>query len=128
MDCDKLAAEGTPCQLNTYHRQILEFHMVALPSGIVADQDLIRLLVFDQNNVTVRQATFALINDDDTTHDAPFGIRNDDGKGIVYTLRALDQRHSYQLKIEGIAFDQTTSHVLYHTTFMIYISVASYPY
>jgi hypothetical protein len=102
--------------------------MVALPSGISSNQDLIRLLIFDQDNIPVALTRFTIIHDDDTTPDAPFGLRTEDGKGVVFTTRALDQKQSYQLKIEGIAYDQTTRAVLYHTTFMIYISVSSYPY
>ena len=102
--------------------------MVALPSGITANQDLIRLLVLDQYNVPVRQTIFTLLLDGDTTPDAPFGLRTEEGRGIVYTLRPLERKKSYQLKIEGIAYDDTLTHVLYHTTFMIYISVSSYPY
>jgi len=129
LDCDKLAAEGRPCQRDTYHRQVLEFHMVPLPSGITANQDLIRLLIFDQHNVQMKHTTFSIVNDDDTTPDAPFDLRaEEDGKGVVFTLRPLGQRQSYQLKITGIAYDETTNVIVYHTTFMIYISVSSYPY
>lgn len=109
---------------------MLEFHMVALPSGITANQDLLRLVVYDQNNNVVSPTTFNLILDDqDTTPNAPFNIRTQpDGKGVVYTIRALPDKQSYQLKVEGIAYDTSGVTVLYHTTFIIYISVASYPY
>jgi len=110
---------------SNYH--VLEFHLVALPSDISANQDLLRLLVYDQNNKVVTQSTFTLITDDpDTTPNVPFGIRTEHGKGIVYTLRALPDRQSYQLKVEGNAYSGLV--VLYRTTFIIYISVASYPY
>jgi hemicentin len=99
--------------------------MVALPSGIGRNQDLVRLLVYDQYNNPVTQTKFRLIDDED----APFGLRTTaDGKGVVFTLRPLIDKKSYRLKIEGIAYDPTNTYVLYHTTFMIYISVSSYPY
>jgi hypothetical protein len=108
---------------------INNFHFsVVSPLTISSNQDLIRLLIFDQDNIPVALTRFTIIHDDDTTPDAPFGLRTEDGKGVVFTTRALDQKQSYQLKIEGIAYDQTTRAVPYHTTFMIYLSVSSYPY
>jgi len=132
LDCRDIDAGRRPQaalsqQGSNYH--VLEFHLVALPSGISANQDLLRLIVYDQNNHVVTQSTFNLISDDrDTTANAPFGIRSERGKGVVYTLRALPDRQSYQLKVEGVAYDPPGQTVLYHTTFIIYISVASYPY
>jgi hemicentin len=132
LDCSALSQSdsdtGIPCQHGSASRQILEFHLVALPSGITANQDLIRLLVYDQNNVPVTPTSFTLIDDDDTSPDVPFAIRTEDGKGVVYTTRPLADRQSYQLKVEGIAYDYRGHTVLYHTTFMIYISVSLYPY
>jgi len=110
-------------------RHVLEFHLVPLPSGISAGEDLVRLVVYDQNNQTVTQTSFTLLADDpDTTPNAPFGIRTEDGKGVVYTVRALPDRQSYQLKVDGVAYDQSRVTVLYQTTFVIYIAVAAYPY
>jgi len=131
MDCrdaDARSPQATlPHQGSNYH--VLEFRLVALPSGISANQDLLRLVVYDQDNHVVTRTTFNLIADDpDTSPNAPFGIRTERGKGVVYTLRALPDRQSYQLKVEGMAFDPPGLTVLYHTTFIIYISVASYPY
>jgi len=133
MDCRDTDGSRSPQaaalsqQGSNYH--VLEFRLVALPSGISANQDLLRLVVYDQHNHVVIRTTFNLIADDpDTTPNVPFGIRTKRGKGIVYTLRALPDRQSYQLKVEGIAFDPPGLTVLYRTTFIIYISVASYPY
>jgi len=127
VDSDSVGPAASSQHSSNYH--VLEFHLVALPSGIPANQDLLRLLVYDQHNHVVNETTFSLIVDDpDTTRDAPFTIRTEHGKGIVYTVRALPDSHSYQLKVEGISHDPPRLTVLYHTTFIIYISVASYPY
>lgn len=110
------------------HRHVLEYQLVALPSGISADHDLLRLLVLDQNDHIVTRSTFNLVLDDDTTVNAPFNIRTEDGRGVVFTTRALPDNQSYQLKVEGVAYDSPGIVVLYHTTFIVHISVASYPY
>jgi len=119
----------TDCRPGEHYRHVLEFRLVALPSGIAAHQDLLRLMIHDQDNRVVRQSTFRVVHDHDTSPSrAPFDIRTKRGRGVVYTLRALPDRQSYQLKVEGIAYDRSGLVVLYHTTFIIHISVASYPY
>lgn len=104
--------------------------MVALPSGIQAHQDLVRLVVYDQNNAHLVHSTFAIIGDPAIDHDdVPFGIRSEDGKGIIYTLTPLEDKHSYQMKVEGTTYDSPHKRViLYRTTFVVYISVSSFPY
>lgn len=116
----------TACRA-TNDKDALEFHLIALPSGIRAHQDLIRLLVYNQDNVHVIQSTFSLMNDDDADH-PPFTIRLENGKGIIQTLKPLEDRASYHLKVEGKSYDNYGHNVLYHTTFVVYISVSSYPY
>jgi len=99
--------------------------MVALPSGIPAHRDLIRLLAYDQENVHLPQTTFTIIENDDKI---PFAIRLEDGKGVVYTLEPLREKQLYQMKVEARSLDHRRRGVQYHTTFMIYISVSMYPY
>jgi len=136
--------DGSSTQHGANHRHVLEFHLVALPSGIPAHQDLLRLLIYDHNNQPVNQSEFYLILDADTptsnapvlsngplspaSSDPPFAIRNHAGAGVVYTLSVLTERRSYRLKVDGVAYDPDRHNVLYHTTFTVYIAVAAYPY
>jgi hemicentin len=99
--------------------------MVALPSGILARQDLIRLVAYDQENVHLPHTTFTILENDDKV---PFAIRLEDGKGVVYTLRNLEDRQTYKFKVEAKSTDHRRPGVHYETTFMIYISVSSFPY
>ena len=132
MDCrevDVISADQLASSHYGLNYHVLEFHLVALPSGISADEDLLRLIIYDQDNHVITRTTFNVIADDrDTTPNAPFSIRDEHGKGVVYTTAALPDRQSYQLKVDGIAYDPAGVTVLYHTTFIIYISVASFPY
>ena len=76
----------------------------------------------------VGESTFSVVGDATQSTAAPFDIRTEHGRGIVYTTSALPARQSYQLHVDGVAYDRSGQTVLYHSTFVIYISVASYPY
>ena len=129
MDCRDVDSVPTVSSQHDSNYHVLEFHLVALPSGIAANEDLLRLVVYDQDNRVVTPNTFSLVTADRrSTPNAPFGVRTEHGKGVVYTIRALPDRQSYRLAVEGVAYDPAGLTVLYRTTFIIYISVAAYPY
>lgn len=88
-------------------------------------QDLIRLVAYDQENVYLPRTTFTILENDKRV---PFAIRLEDGKGVVYTLRPLQDRQTYKIKVEAKSFDHRRRGVQYQTTFMIYIAVSSFPY
>jgi len=65
----------------------------------------------------------------DAVGSSPFDVRTELGwRGVVYTVRAPRDGQSYQLEVEGAAFDRSRRTVLYHSTFVIHIAVAAYPY
>ena len=99
--------------------------MVALPNGIPAFQDLIRLIAYDQYGVHLPQTTFTIIENDDQV---PFSIRIEEGKGVVYTLKPLEEKSSYKIKVRAVSYDHRRTDVQYQTTFIIFISVSAYPY
>ena len=84
-----------------------------------------RLIAYDQEDVHLPRTTFTISENDDRL---PFAIRLEDGKGVVYTLRSLSDRQTYILKVDAKSFDHRRPGVQYKTTFMIYISVSSFPY
>jgi len=178
MNCE-LSPFSPACRAGQKNQQNLEYRHVALPSGIAAHQDLIRLLVYDQNHVHLTRTNFTFValrnrttpgtnvvqrlnwngansdiynsvrknggnllngigsdnRGDDFEQesllddpDLPFSIRTENGNGVVYTLRALDVKRSYQMRVEGASYDRREGTVEYHTTFVIFISVSSYPY
>lgn len=107
------------------YKDVLEFHLVALASGIPAHRDLIRLVAYDQESVHLPQTTFTIAENGNRI---PFAIRLEDGKGVVYTLQPLREKQLYRMKVEARSYDHRRRGIQYHTTFMIYISVSSYPY
>ena len=122
LPCDK---SPTPCPSNARYADILEFRTVALPNGIPAYQDLIRLIAYDQYGNHLPMTTFTIIEND---REIPFGIRIDNGRGIVYTLKPLEEKHYYKIKVRAQSYDNNRVDIQYQTTFMIHISVSAYPY
>lgn len=94
----------------------------AVVSGV---QDLIRLVAYDQQNVHLPMTTFTILENDSRV---PFAIRLEGGKGVVYTLRPLEDRHTYKIKVAAKSYDHRRRGVQYETNFMIFISVSKFPY
>ena len=122
LECSK---SKHPCPPNTRYADILEFRMIALPSGIPAYQDLIRLIAYDQYGNHLPQTTFTIIENDKKI---PFSIRIEKGKGVVYTLAPLQQQSSYTIKVQAQSYANSRHSLRYQTTFLIHISVSRYPY
>ena len=113
------------CPDGAKYADILEFKLVALPSGIPAFQDLIRLIAYDQYRNHLRDTSFVILEND---KNAAFGIRLEQGKGVVYTLQPLQEQRQYQIKVRAKSYANSRRDIQYQTTFMIYISVSRYPY
>ena len=122
LPCDR---SNEVCPEGARYADILEFKLVALPNGIPAYQDLIRLIAYDQYRNHLSDTTFVILEND---KNAAFGIRLEDGKGVVYTLQPLEERRQYQIKVRAKSYDSRRRDIQYQTTFMIYISVSLYPY
>ena len=99
---------------------------MSLPSGIPANQDLVRLAAYDQYYNHLRETTFVIVVNDPAL---PFGIRAEDGKGVVFAQRPLSVKAQYQIMVRARSYeDAQRRDIQYQTTFMIYISVSRYPY
>ncbi len=117
--------EGLDCSPGQRYADMLEFRTLALPNGIPAYQDLIRLLALDQFGVHLPMTTFTIVENDKTI---PFNIRIEKGKGVVFTLKPLEEQKSYRIKVQAKSYDHRRKDVQYQTTFIIFISVSTYPY
>ncbi|XP_078604169.1 hemicentin-1-like isoform X2 [Branchiostoma floridae x Branchiostoma japonicum] len=101
----------------------VEYKTLALPYGIDANQDLLRLIAYFEDGRQHPKTTFSITEQESNL---PFALRPDKGTGVLYTLRPLKQARSFQMKVRAISYDE--SRIEYQTTFIIYISVSSYPY
>ncbi|XP_033761247.1 hemicentin-1-like [Pecten maximus] len=114
-----------PCPPGARYADVIEFRTVALPSGILAYQDLIRLIAFDQNDVQLPKTDFTILRNDINVN---FEIRLEDGTGIVYPLSRLEETELYKITVRAKSYDNEREYIQYQTTFIIHISVSAFPY
>uniref|UniRef100_A0A8C2SL26 Hemicentin-1 n=1 Tax=Capra hircus TaxID=9925 RepID=A0A8C2SL26_CAPHI len=110
------------CALSPY---ALEYKLVSLPFGIAANQDLIRLVAYTQDGVMHPRTTFLMIDEEQTT--VPFALRDEKLKGVVYTIRPLQEPETYRMRVRALSYSANGT-VEYQTTFIVYIAVSAYPY
>ncbi|XP_076093735.1 hemicentin-1-like isoform X1 [Mytilus galloprovincialis] len=113
-----------PCPPYAKFADVIEFRTLALPSGFLAHQDLIRLTAYDHQNVKLF-SNFTIIENDPKID---FHLRPDEGSGIVFTLQPLVERTTYKIKVSARSHDDNRNSLRYQTTFIIHISVSAYPY
>ncbi|XP_044798653.2 hemicentin-1 isoform X3 [Bubalus bubalis] len=109
------------CALSPY---ALEYKLVSLPFGIAANQDLIRLVAYTQDGVMHPRTTFLMIDEEQTV---PFALRDENLKGVVYTIRPLQEPETYRMRVRALSYSANGT-IEYQTTFIVYIAVSAYPY
>uniref|UniRef100_A0A8C3YS46 Hemicentin-1 n=1 Tax=Catagonus wagneri TaxID=51154 RepID=A0A8C3YS46_9CETA len=109
------------CALSPY---ALEYKLVSLPSGIAANQDLIRLVAYTQDGVMHPRTTFLMLDEE---HTVPFALRDENLKGVVYTTRRLQEPETYRMRVRALSYSANGT-IEYQTTFIVYIAVSAYPY
>ncbi|KAG8182020.1 hypothetical protein JTE90_013951 [Oedothorax gibbosus] len=120
LECERA---GTACPPNSRYSEVLAFKMVALPSGIQAYQDLVRLIAYDQDGVQVPNTIFSIIENETGV---PFRIRLEEGRGVLYTQKSMEPDREYRIKVKAISFDENV--IQYTTKFLVFLSVSKYPY
>ncbi|XP_059922302.1 hemicentin-1-like [Gadus macrocephalus] len=109
------------CALSPY---ALEYKLLALPRGIGAAQDLIRLVAYTQEGVMHPRTTFLEVEPAPTS---PFALRDEHLKGVLFTTRALQEPRTYRMRVRALSYSQEGA-LEYQTTFIVYIAVSTYPY
>uniref|UniRef100_A0A8B9ER49 Hemicentin-1 n=1 Tax=Anser cygnoides TaxID=8845 RepID=A0A8B9ER49_ANSCY len=114
-------ANDLECALSTY---ALEYKLLSLPFGIAAGQDLIRLVAYTQDQVMHPRTTFLMADEDPTI---PFALRDENLKGVVFTIRPLREPKTYRMRVRALSYS-IDGNIEYQTTFIVYIAVSAYPY
>ena len=109
------------CALSPY---ALEYKLLALPRGIGAAQDLIRLVAYTQEGVMHPRTTFLEV---EPAPASPFALRDEHLKGVLFTTRALQEPRTYRMRVRALSYSQEGA-LEYQTTFIVYIAVSTYPY
>lgn len=122
--CVLECVDPSTCPPGSRFADIIQFRTVALPGGIPARQDLIRLTVYNQHDQMLPETTFNVLENDPKV---TFHLRPEQGKGIVYTLEKLTS-DSYRIMVRAKSYDNARRFLQYRTTFIIHISVSAFPY
>lgn len=118
LDC---AAGGSPL--------LLQYKLLTLPSGIPANHNVVRLSAFSESGILQERTSFTILEQESETGvmGRVFGIRDESGRGIIFTLRPLDRPGLVRLKVQATTIS-VQGRITYQSIFIIYISVSTYPY
>uniref|UniRef100_A0A3P8SNR4 Uncharacterized protein n=1 Tax=Amphiprion percula TaxID=161767 RepID=A0A3P8SNR4_AMPPE len=118
LDC---ASGGSPL--------LLQYKLLTLPSGIPANHNVVRLSAFSESGILQERTSFTILEQQSEAGvmGRVFGIRDEAGRGIIFTLRVLDRPGLVRLKVQATTIS-LQGRITYQSIFIIYISISSYPY
>lgn len=118
LDC---ASGGSPL--------LLQYKLLTLPFGIPANHNVVRLSAFSESGILQERTSFTILEQEGETGmmGQVFGIRDEAGRGIIFTLRALDRSGLVRLKVQATTLS-AQGRITYQSIFIIYISISMYPY
>uniref|UniRef100_A0A8D2ZR19 Hemicentin-1 n=1 Tax=Scophthalmus maximus TaxID=52904 RepID=A0A8D2ZR19_SCOMX len=108
---------------------LLQYKLLTLPSGIPANHNVVRLSAFSESGVLQERTAFTILEQQSETGvvGRVFGIRDEAGRGIIFTLRGLDRPGLVRLKVQATTIS-LQGRITYQSIFIIYISISTYPY
>ncbi|XP_034025662.1 LOW QUALITY PROTEIN: hemicentin-1 [Thalassophryne amazonica] len=108
---------------------LLQYKLLTLPSGIPANHNVVRLSAFSESGVLQERTSFAILEQEEQigVNGQVFGIRDEAGRGIIFTLQVLDRPGLVRLKVQATTVS-TQGRITYRSIFIIYISISTYPY
>ncbi|XP_072563615.1 hemicentin-1 [Paramormyrops kingsleyae] len=115
---------------------LLQYKLLTLPLGIPANHNVIRLSAFSEGGRLQERTTFTILEqggggeggDEAIPVGGPqFGIRDEAGRGIIFTAQPLDSPGLVRLRVQATTFS-AQGHITYQSVFIIYISISRYPY
>ncbi|XP_063051892.1 hemicentin-1-like [Engraulis encrasicolus] len=120
---------------------LLQYKLLPLPLGIPANHNVVRLSAFSEAGVLQERTSFRLLEQQQSplatvsngnqpyrrSAAGPFGIRDERGRGIIFTVRPLDSAGLVRLRVQATTLNQD-GRITYQSIFIIYISISTYPY
>ncbi|XP_074526683.1 hemicentin-1 [Halichoeres trimaculatus] len=108
---------------------LLQYKLLTLPSGIPSNHNVVRLSAFSESGVLQERTSFTILEQESETGflSRLFGIKDEAGRGIIYTLRPLDRPGLVRLKVQATTISPQ-GRITYQSIFIIYISISTYPY
>ncbi|XP_067377843.1 hemicentin-1 isoform X1 [Channa argus] len=108
---------------------LLQYKLLTLPRGIPPNHNVVRLSAFSESGILQERTSFIIL-EQESERGVPgrvFGIRDEAGRGIIFTLQALDTPGLVQLKVQATTIS-LQGRITYQSIFIIYISISAYPY
>ncbi|XP_041856289.1 hemicentin-1 [Melanotaenia boesemani] len=108
---------------------LLQYKLLTLPSGIPANHNVVRLSAFSELGILQERTSFTILEQESESGvmGRVFGIRDEAGRGIIFTLRVLDRPGLVRLKVQATTISPQ-GRITYQSIFIIYISISAYPY
>lgn len=110
---------------------LLQYKLLTLPLGILANHNVVRLSAFSEAGVLQERTSFTILEQDSEGDPGAggqlFGIRDEAGRGIIFTLRPLQRPGLVRLRVQATTLS-TQGRITYQSIFIIYISISRYPY
>jgi hypothetical protein len=106
--------------------------MIALPTGIRPMSDLLRLTAYDTDGRVLHQTRFVMRNKNGNgtmllLARQPFGIRVDNGRGILYNTVHLTAGDNYRLAIRATSISDHSG-ARYQSDFIVLLAVSQFPF
>ncbi|KAL4660770.1 hemicentin-1-like [Arapaima gigas] len=111
---------------------LLQYKLLTLPLGIPANHNVIRLSAFSESGRLQERTAFTILEQGGGGGGAGasgpfFGIRDEAGRGIIFTSQPLDTPGLVRLRVQATTLS-AQGHITYQSIFIIYISISSYPF
>lgn len=105
---------------------LLQYKLLTLPLGIPTQHSVARLSAFSESGVLQDNTSFTILEQTGDSG-ASFGIKDEAGRGIIFTLKPLHRPGLVRLRVQATTMSDQ-GHVTYQSIFIIYISISKYPF
>ncbi len=106
---------------------LLQYKLLTLPLGIPAHHNVARLSAFSESGVLQDHTSFTILEQGGEYGERPFGIKDEAGRGIIFTVKPLDWPGLVRLRVQATTLSDQ-GRITYQRIFIIYISISKYPY
>jgi len=106
---------------------LLQYKLLTLPLGIPAHHNVARLSAFSESGVLQDHTSFTILEQGEENGVRPFGIKDEAGRGIIFTVKPLDWPGLVRLRVQATTLSDQ-GRITYQSIFIIYISISKYPY
>lgn len=106
---------------------LLQYKLLTLPLGIPAHHNVARLSAFSESGVLQDHTTFTILEQGGENGERPFGIKDEAGRGIIFTVKPLEWPGLVRLRVQATTLSDQ-GRITYQSIFIIYISISKYPY